>query len=109
MQWPSLKSWKARAHGTYTGNSSMTGLRDSSIVLPQCPHAALHGARRSTLSPRKLVATYPPPDEHVHTLYDNWETAVARFPHVRGNLGPIEAPCKHMRLLLPWPPHASAI
>ncbi len=37
---------------------------------------------RSTISPRKLIATFPAPDEHVHTLYDNWETAVARFPHV---------------------------
>lgn len=41
---------------------------------------------RSTLSPRRLVTTFAPPDEHVHTLYDNWETAVARFPHVRGAL-----------------------
>ncbi|KIZ03320.1 hypothetical protein MNEG_4636 [Monoraphidium neglectum] len=53
---------------------------------------------RSSLSPRKLLTTFPEPDEHVHTLYDNWETAVARFPHVaalgsrkrdsKGELGP---------------------
>ncbi|KAI8468294.1 MAG: hypothetical protein J3K34DRAFT_427744 [Monoraphidium minutum] len=53
---------------------------------------------RSAASPRKLVATFAQPDEHVHTLYDNWETAVARFPHVaalgsrkrdsKGELGP---------------------
>jgi len=50
------------------------------------------------MSPRRLVSTFPAPDEHVHTLYDNWETSVARFPHVpclgsrrrdaQGELGP---------------------
>lgn len=39
------------------------------------------------MSPRKLVSTFPPPDEHVHTLYDNWEVAVARFPHVSEGCG----------------------
>eukprot|EP00878_Enallax_costatus_P000737 GHUV01000851.1.p1 GENE.GHUV01000851.1~~GHUV01000851.1.p1 ORF type:complete len:760 (+),score=146.74 GHUV01000851.1:92-2281(+) len=46
---------------------------------------------------RKLLSNFQAPDEDVFTLYDNWETAVARYPHVpalgwrkrdaNGNLG----------------------
>lgn len=31
---------------------------------------------------RKLVCNFEAPDDDVFTLYDNWEKAVARFPHV---------------------------
>lgn len=31
---------------------------------------------------RKLVCNFDEPDDDVFTLYDNWEKAVARFPHV---------------------------
>lgn len=31
---------------------------------------------------RKLVVGFDEPDDDVFTLYDNWEKAVARFPHV---------------------------
>lgn len=34
------------------------------------------------MSPRKLISSFQSPDEDVFTLYDNWETAVARYPHV---------------------------
>jgi hypothetical protein len=37
---------------------------------------------RSTSSVRKLVCNFEAPDDDVFTLYDNWEKAVARFPHV---------------------------
>eukprot|EP00775_Hariotina_reticulata_P005555 gene5555-5792_t len=53
---------------------------------------------RSVASPRKLISTFSAPDDNVFTLYDNWETAISRFPHVpalgwrkrdaNGNLGP---------------------
>ncbi len=33
-------------------------------------------------SPHKLLTTFEAPDDHVFTLYDNWETAIARYPHV---------------------------
>jgi hypothetical protein len=31
---------------------------------------------------RKLLCNFEAPDDDVFTLYDNWEKAVARFPHV---------------------------
>ena len=34
------------------------------------------------MSPKKLVSTFEAPDDNVFTLYDNWETAIARYPHV---------------------------
>lgn len=34
---------------------------------------------------RKLVCNFDAPDDDVYTLYDNWEKAVARFPHVRSS------------------------
>jgi len=44
------------------------------------------------------MSTFDAPDENVFTLYDNWETAIARYPHVpslgtrkrdvKGHLGP---------------------
>ncbi|WIA09659.1 hypothetical protein OEZ85_009046 [Tetradesmus obliquus] len=52
---------------------------------------------RAAHSTRKLLCNFDAPDQDVFTLYDNWETAVARFPHVpalgwrkrdvNGNLG----------------------
>lgn len=38
---------------------------------------------RCATSPRKLLSNFEAPDQDVFTLYDNWETAVARYPHVR--------------------------
>eukprot|EP00803_Ostreobium_quekettii_P000383 evm.model.scf_2481.2 EVM.evm.TU.scf_2481.2 scf_2481:12621-21767(-) len=35
---------------------------------------------RSSYSPEKLVTTFPPPDDHIRTLYDNLETTIARYP-----------------------------
>ncbi len=40
-------------------------------------------ARSSALSPARLVETFPAPDDHVRTLYDNFENAAAKFPDVR--------------------------
>lgn len=37
---------------------------------------------RSAFSPKKLMSTFEAPDDNVFTLYDNWETAIARYPHV---------------------------
>jgi hypothetical protein len=37
---------------------------------------------RCATSTRKLLCNFEAPDQDVFTLYDNWETAVARFPHV---------------------------
>lgn len=55
---------------------------------------------RCATSPEKLVTSYEPPDDHVRTLYDNWETSISRYPHVpflgtrrrddKGKLGPYE-------------------
>ncbi|KAF6256258.1 hypothetical protein COO60DRAFT_1530236 [Scenedesmus sp. NREL 46B-D3] len=52
---------------------------------------------RCATSTRKLLCNFEAPDQDVFTLYDNWETAVARYPHVpalgwrkrdvNGNLG----------------------
>lgn len=36
----------------------------------------------ASVSPRKLVTHFPPPDDAVATLHENWEAAAARFPHV---------------------------
>lgn len=44
--------------------------------------SACHGPSRSTAQVRKLVCNFEAPDDDVFTLYDNWEKAVARFPHV---------------------------
>ena len=42
------------------------------------PHHQQHTkTQRSALSPRRLISTFPPPDEHVHTLYDNLEAVRA--------------------------------
>lgn len=38
---------------------------------------------RSTYSPKALVTTFEPPGESIGTLYDNFEFAAARSPHVR--------------------------
>jgi hypothetical protein len=38
---------------------------------------------RSTFSPKALVTTFEPPGESIGTLYDNFEFAAARHPHVR--------------------------
>ncbi|XP_075265124.1 uncharacterized protein LOC142357359, partial [Convolutriloba macropyga] len=35
--------------------------------------------RRSVRSPRSLVQRFPPPDDHIKTLYDNLELSVNRF------------------------------
>jgi hypothetical protein len=32
------------------------------------------------------MCNFEAPDQDVFTLYDNWETAVARFPHVSTSL-----------------------
>lgn len=48
-------------------------------LLTVCWCSMLH---RSTSSVRKLVCNFEAPDDDVFTLYDNWEKAVARFPHV---------------------------
>jgi hypothetical protein len=45
---------------------------------PLEPHA-----RSSALSPARLVETFSAPDDHVRTLYDNFENAAAKFPDVR--------------------------
>ncbi|GLC43806.1 hypothetical protein PLESTB_000909900 [Pleodorina starrii] len=37
---------------------------------------------RSASSPFQLVSTYPPPADHVRTLYDNLEYAAAKYPHM---------------------------
>mmetsp|Transcript_22844 Transcript_22844/g.58572 ORF Transcript_22844/g.58572 Transcript_22844/m.58572 type:complete len:707 (+) Transcript_22844:279-2399(+) len=36
---------------------------------------------RSVKSPRKLFATFPPPNQHVRTLYDNWESSLRKYPN----------------------------
>lgn len=46
------------------------------------PHH-LYTHRSTTPQVRKLVCNFDAPDDDVFTLYDNWEKAVARFPHVR--------------------------
>jgi hypothetical protein len=38
---------------------------------------------------RKLLCNFEAPDDDVFTLYDNWEKAVARFPHVSKQRGSI--------------------
>ena len=45
------------------------------------------------MSPKKLVSTFEAPDDNVFTLYDNWETAIARYPHVREQRGRGRASC----------------
>nr|QIQ49563.1 long-chain acyl-CoA synthetase 5 [Chromochloris zofingiensis] len=69
------------------------------ISLPEklTPEGPWH-VYRSAFSPKKLMSTFEAPDDNVFTLYDNWETAIARYPHVpalgtrkrdiKGNLGP---------------------
>lgn len=77
----------------------MAGEDAYSVALPEVLESeGSWDVYRSNLSPRKLISTFPAPDEHVHTLYDNFETAVSRFPHVpalgsrkrdaKGELGP---------------------
>lgn len=35
------------------------------------------------MSPQRLVDTFPPPHDDIHTLYDNLESTIAQFPDVR--------------------------
>ncbi len=37
---------------------------------------------RNALSPDKLVDTFPAPDDHVKTLYDNLENTISKLPDV---------------------------
>ncbi|GLC49640.1 hypothetical protein PLESTB_000270300 [Pleodorina starrii] len=37
---------------------------------------------RSSTCPFQLVSTFPPPADHVRTLYDNLEWSAAKFPHM---------------------------
>jgi hypothetical protein len=43
--------------------------------------------RRSVQSPTKLMTTYEAPDDNIHTLYDNLETSISRYPHVSSRPG----------------------
>lgn len=69
------------------------------VPLPEklTPDGSWH-VYRSIMSPNKLLHTYDAPDDHIHTMYDNLETSISRYPHVpflgtrrrdeRGKLGP---------------------
>ena len=46
-------------------------------------------ACRNAGFPDQLVSTYPPPDEHVRTLYDNLELSVVRHAEVRLRLSAV--------------------
>lgn len=48
---------------------------------------------RASISPYKLVSTYNPPDDHIRTCHDNWETSIARYPHVRPPAGRCVCSC----------------
>ena len=47
------------------------------------PKRAVRCACRNAGFPDRLVSTFPPPDEHVRTLYDNLELSVVRHAQVR--------------------------
>lgn len=38
---------------------------------------------RSATSPSQLVDSFPPPDDHIRTLHDNYEHSFAMFAQVR--------------------------
>lgn len=74
---------------TSLGRSSGVLLRSTAFltayhayVITQHAHGGLGTCCRSTSSVRKLMCNFEAPDDDVFTLYDNWEKAVARFPHV---------------------------
>ncbi len=88
----------APADGTYAlqiclcdrGPIQLMPSRTQCVLQCQCPHCIVPPRGRltrpdcrSAMSPYKLVSTFDAPDDHVHTLYDNWETSVSRYPHVR--------------------------
>ena len=66
------------------------GRRSPGARPPPPPHAPLPPRKATTkkhndsasISPRKLITHFPPPDDAVATLHENWEAAAARFPHV---------------------------
>ena len=37
---------------------------------------------RNALSPDRLIDTFHAPDDHVHTLYDNLDNSIAKYPDV---------------------------
>lgn len=34
------------------------------------------------MTPERLVDTFPAPNNHIHTLYDNLENSIAKYPDV---------------------------
>jgi hypothetical protein len=38
--------------------------------------------RRNAVSPERLIETFPAPDDHIRTLYDNLESSIAKYPNV---------------------------
>ena len=53
------------------------------------PSWGVRRACRNAGFPDRLVSTFPPPDEHVRTLYDNLELSVVRHAEVRLRLSPV--------------------
>ncbi|CAD7699780.1 unnamed protein product, partial [Ostreobium quekettii] len=74
-------------------DSGSIDLRGASATLPEnveithgvfLPEKLTHDGPwevcRSSVSPEKLVARFPSPDDHICSLYDNLETTISRFP-----------------------------
>ncbi|GAB4820224.1 hypothetical protein N2152v2_007270 [Parachlorella kessleri] len=52
-----------------------------SVILPEkLTESGPWLVRRNALSPDKLVDTFPAPDDHVKTLYDNLENTISKLP-----------------------------
>jgi hypothetical protein len=54
------------------------------VVLPDSLTSNRWIVRRNSQSPRRLVDTFPPPHDDIHTLYDVLESSVAQFGDVSG-------------------------
>ncbi|KAL4422662.1 hypothetical protein ABPG75_008859 [Micractinium tetrahymenae] len=59
--------------------SAADGGEQLSVVLPETLLGNRWVVRRNALSPHRLVDTFAPPHDDIHTLYDNLESSIAEY------------------------------